>query len=1103
MEPRSVRPALVLAALTVAALHMPAEAQYFGRNKVQYRPFDFKIIRTEHFDVYHYPQERQAALDAARMVERSYARLSRILQHEFRERKPLIVYASHSDFQQTNALPIFIDEGTGGVTEALKKRMILPFTGSYADFDHVLTHELVHGFQYDVIFRRGALSDASPRGARMPLWFMEGMAEYLSIGRIDPHTRSWLRDAVLSGYLRTIEQMTLRDDYLSYRFGQSLWWHIGSKWGDEVVGILLQRAPRVGLERAFESTLGISLDELSAEWTAAVRKQYLPQVAEYKVPAAVAKKLTTHDRVEDPWFVAPAISPDGERMVFLSQRDGFSFDLFLADASTGEVRKKLIEAASNPSFESLRYMNSSAAFSPDGRYLAFAAQSGGRDALNIYDFERGKVTKKLRFELNGIANPSWSPDGRRIVFTGLDGGVSDLFITDFEGRVLRLTQDRYADLLPAWSPDGRTIAFTTDRGPDTRLETLTYGNLRVALLSLTDGSIELLPYQDEGKNINPVWSADSRSVIWVSDRTGINDLYLFDRDERQLHRLTAFLSGVIAITPLSPVLSWARDGRLLFTYFEKAGYNVYSLDDPTALPRLPLARSSRPVVARQETEESRSGSHSLAIDRGSLDPALNGDGTDNGNGSTARSSVPRGFARSYYRKGDAFRRSDQAVESEDAQAPVSVVELLDSAALALPDTSSFEHAPYRVKFTPDMVGRPNIGANVGGYYGNGVYGGSFIALSDMLGNHNILAAANVNGSLSDASFYGGYNFLKTRANYRFAFAQTPLYRYFGAQYVPLEIDGEARDAVADIYRRDVIRSSQLAIAYPFNKFRRVEFGATGVYYTSDVLYRGIDRITGEPLRKDEHLGSMAYLQPAAALVFDNAKFGWTGPVYGRRYRLQVSQTLGDLDFTEFLLDFRNYWNIERKAVLATRFIGLTRLGSDADRFAVYWGGPYYIRGYDRSSFDIDSEECRASRHNGGETSLSPCPVGDQLIGSSAAFMNLELRVPVINELQIGFLGNFPPVDAVAFFDGGLAWDSQICTATNPTRTTECAEGEPVGIVWQREPGQDPYLWRQPLFSYGLGLRINIFYTVLRLDYAWPLNRPSRGGIFSLSFGPSF
>jgi hypothetical protein len=462
-----------------------------------------------------------------------------------------------------------------------------------------------------------------------------------------------------------------------------------------------------------------------------------------------------------------------------------------------------------------------------------------------------------------------------------------------------------------------------------------------------------------------------------------------------------------------------------------------------------------------------------------------------------------GFARSLYRTGDGFRPSDEAAARGDAPGPVSVVALLDSAALALPDTTSFEHHDYKVKFTPDMIGRPTLGANVGGYYGNGLYGGSFIALSDMLGNHNILAAANLHGSISDASFFGGYSFLKTRANLGFAVSQMPLYRYFGAAYVPLEIDGDTRDALAQIFRRDLIRAGQASVSYPFSTFRRLELGATAVYYKSDILYRGYDRLTREPLQKDERLGSLGYIQPLVALVFDNSLFGWTGPVYGRRYRLQLSRTLGDLTFTEALVDFRNYWNHKQKVVLASRLVGLTRFGGDADRFALFWGGPYYVRGYDGGSFDLDSAECLDSRHFGEEPSLSRCPVRDQLIGSSAAFMNLELRVPVVTELQIGFLGNFPPIDAVAFFDGGLAWDSQICTLADFTRSSECAEGQPVKVVWDRTAGQDPYLWREPLFSYGLGLRINVFYTILRLDYAFPLNRPRRDGVFSISFGPSF
>jgi hypothetical protein len=1104
------RKLLLLFCVALLAVPASADAQYFGRNKVQYRSFDFQVLRTENFDIYYYPEMREAALDAGRMIERSYARLARILQHEFRERKPVILYASHAEFQQTNALGgLFLDEGTGGVTESAKHRIIMPFTGSYAEFDHVLTHELVHQFQYDVIFRRNLSGDANPFMMRLPLWFMEGMAEYLSLGRVDPHTQSWLRDAVLSGYLRTIAEMNQRDDYLSYRFGQSLWAYIGEKWGDEVVGILLQKAPRMGLPRAFATTLGLTLDELSQEWSAAVRRVYLPQVASHDAPDSFADRLTTHEKLRDPWFVAPAISPDGTRMVFASQRSGFSFDLWLADARTGRVERRLINASRSPDFESLRYLSSGAAFSPDGRLLAFAAQSGGRDVLYVYDLQRFRVVARLRFELNGISNPSWSPDGRRLVFSGNDGGLTDLYITDLDGRLQRLTQDRYAALLPAWAPDGRRIAFTTDRGPGADLDVLHYGNYRVAIFDLDTRRIEILPLQDEGKNINPVWSPDGGHLAWVSDRTGTNNLYLYDVRARTLERITDVLSGVIAITSLSPVLSWARSGRLLFNYFEQAGYNIYGVDDVFALPRAPAVSPRYAGLADEAETAPEVRATGAPIASGWVfgrREGTNAVGSGRAADAPARPDDARATA-SYYRAADGFRPSDVA-EERGAVPPVSVVALLDSAALALPDTAEFELRPYRVRLTPDFIGRPTVGAQVGGHYGSGLYGGSYIALSDMLGNHNLLLAGNVSGSFSDAAFFGGYSFLKPRANLGAALMQQPYYRYLGGGHFPLEVNGEVHDVAANVFVRDVIRSAQGVVSYPFNTYRRIELGASGVYYKRDIMYRGYYLSTDELLHHDERIGDLRYAQPSVAMVFDNALFGWTGPIAGRRYRLQYAQTYGDLSFREALVDFRNYLNIRRHVVLATRLVTLARMGGSAEQFRNFWGGPYLIRGYDGGSFRLDSEECRRSRDLGATEALSPCPVRDQLIGSSAAFLNAEVRFPIITELQLGLLGSFPPVDAVVFFDGGLAWDEEICPRADFAVPAECAPGHShrVRVVWDRAAGEDPLLVREPLFSYGVGLRINVFYAVLRLDYAFPLNRPGydgRKGLFSLSFGPSF
>ncbi|RPJ51020.1 MAG: peptidase S9, partial [Acidobacteria bacterium] len=118
--------------------------EYFGRNKVRYQKFDFKVMKTDHFDIYYYEEEREAVAEAARLAERWYTRLSQVLQHELTSRQPLILYGSHPAFRQTTAIPGTIGEATGGVTEALKRRVVLPMSGPMRETDHVLGHEIVH-----------------------------------------------------------------------------------------------------------------------------------------------------------------------------------------------------------------------------------------------------------------------------------------------------------------------------------------------------------------------------------------------------------------------------------------------------------------------------------------------------------------------------------------------------------------------------------------------------------------------------------------------------------------------------------------------------------------------------------------------------------------------------------------------------------------------------------------------------------------------------------------------------------------------------------------------------------------------------------------------
>ena len=236
-----------LLTLSLAALATPLHAQYFGRNKVQYESFDFRVLKTEHFDIYFYPPEEAAAVHAARMSERWYARLSSILDHELSGRQPLILYASAPEFQQTNAVGGRIGEGTGGVTEALRRRIVLPTGGTLGDLDHVIGHELVHAFQYDITGsgRPGSLG-ALPTATQLPLWFIEGMAEYLSIGPVTPQTAMWMRGALADTGRDTLPSFSKLDDprYFPYRYGHAFLAWVAGHWGDQVIGQLLRGAGR-------------------------------------------------------------------------------------------------------------------------------------------------------------------------------------------------------------------------------------------------------------------------------------------------------------------------------------------------------------------------------------------------------------------------------------------------------------------------------------------------------------------------------------------------------------------------------------------------------------------------------------------------------------------------------------------------------------------------------------------------------------------------------------------------------------------------------------------------------------------------------------------
>jgi Tol biopolymer transport system component len=965
----------LLAGVALVMAPAPGSAQYFGRNKVQYDDFDFSVLKTPHFDFHYYAEETEATLDAARMGERWYERFARAFQHEFETSKPVILYADHPDFQQTNTLSGFIGEGTGGVTESLKNRVIMPLAGSYWDTDHVLGHELVHAFQYNIAQSRrgGGLQGLMS----LPLWLIEGMAEYLSVGRDDPLTAMWIRDAIRRDELPTIKQMTRESKFFPYRFGQALWAYIGGTYGDDAVVQVYRRSLRVGFESAIEQVIGMSTDTLSIRWKEKVAEQYLPLMEGRQDPDSAGILLLAPSTGSGTQNVSPSISPDGRFVVFLSEKDLFSVDLFLADAQSGEILRKLSSANSDPHIEALRYIDSSGTWSPDGRFFAFVVTADGNNRMVVIDVDNGDQERIIDFPgIGAVNNPAWSPDGRWLAFSGSVGGITDLYLYDLESdQISQLTNDKFADLQPAWSPDGRTLAFASDRGPETSFEKLTYSRFQIAFIDVASKEVQPLPLFGNVKHMNPQYSPDGEKLYFISDQDGFSDIYAVGLASGSVSRLTRLATAVSGITYMSPAMTVAsQTGRIAFSVFDELEFHILGLD--------PTAGEAVAMLERADEQPGRK-----------LPPT----------------------------NPDRFSR---------------VATYLADAETGLPPEGTFTAADeqaYESGLSLDYVGQPTIGVGTDNY-GNYVGGGTSAYFSDMLGDKVLGVAVQAQGTFKDIGGQLFYTDMSKRWNWGVGGGRIP---YLLGYY---QYGQDDNGTFLGQYRyRVFITSATGQVAYPFSSTQRVEFGAGLTRYSYDIeldkfyidAFQRIYDYKRENLN-DQRPDPLNMLQTSVALVGDNAFFGFVSPIRGGRYRLEVEQTWGTADFTTLTADWRRYFSPTKNLTVGMRGMhfgryGLTAEENGQDGFGLlrplFLGYETLIRGYAYESFT--GAECQASSSLPDAPVGSGCPSFDRLFGQRIGVANLEMRIPFIGVEQFGLINfQFLPTELVLFADAGVAWDAE-------------------------------------------------------------------------------
>jgi len=949
-------------------------AQGFGKNKVQYRDFDWHYLQSEHFDIYFYPGGYDIAVFTAKVSENAYELLKRDFDYELSKRVSVILYKSHNDFQQTNVVFSYLSEGIGGVTELFKNRVVVPFEGSYSQFRHVIHHELVHAVMNDMLYGGSVQSLISGQVVQVPTWFAEGLAEYFS-QRWNTRTDMMVRDATINGYL-----INALPTYGAYFGGNSLFRYIAEKYGNEKVGEILHKIKgSFRFESAFKSALGIELEEFAENWQKQMRKEYWPDIADRMESKEFARAITDHQETKSYLNISPALSPNGDKVAFLSNMGGKQ-GIFVMDIVDQENVEKVIEGETDIDFEELHWLSPGMGWSPDATQLTFSAKAGDQDALYIYDVETENI-QQHKFDMDGLFSAAWSPAGDKIAFVGNSNGAGNIYVFNAETEEIeKITDDAFSDTYPRWSHDGSKIAFVSERGqyiskdmvPENfNMADHDYENTDIFIVDINTKEITQVtntPYLET----DPVFSPENDRLLYVSDANGISNIYVHNLETDDNYPISNLLSGAFQ-------LSIDKKGNTLaFTSFNEIGFDLYILKNPFDLPEVKLEKT----VFFNKLDDEKSLLSSVDI----LE-------TENESSDTTvtRLKVPKTSDYSKYVFADLNKKTrseiiDITLDEDDYKR----------------DDGNYKVRNYKVRFSPDIINGQAQYNTLWGFQGY-----TQIAYSDVLGNHRINLGTNLVFDLRNSYITAQYWYLPERIDFGASFF------HYANTYVST-FTGVTR------YRNYGLA---LIASRPFNKFSRADFS---LYLLNATLER-----INSPF-PDEKVSSIL---PGIQLVHDTAEWWYTGPNDGFRgaINLTTSPKYSDsnIQFTTIKTDIRKYVKLHDFYSLAFRVAAGTSFGEDPQKF--YFGGvENWLNRKFNGNIDLRINSVRDVYFSEFVTPVRGARFYEK-VGRNFALINSELRFPLITRLDLGL----PPISlgyiqGVLYSDIGSAWNknSEFRSAVN-------------------------------------------------------------------------